>query len=135
LPWGALHFRPEALGTFAGSGPLDGPGTDFAISYVHSTWRYHRITAARLADDLAGLPAKLDHIDALAERGVIGGDTPTAADFQIGATLRVLLTLADLRELLSGRPGEVVARRWFADYAGEVPAGAFPAGWVPAPGA
>jgi len=24
-----------------------------------------------------------------------------------------------------------VARRWFPDYAGEVPGGAFPAGWVP----
>ena len=26
LPWGALHFRPESLGTFGGVGPLDGPG-------------------------------------------------------------------------------------------------------------
>src|ERR1019366_3449883 len=25
LPWGALHFRPEAMGTFAGGAPLDGP--------------------------------------------------------------------------------------------------------------
>src|SRR5438128_1364054 len=29
LPWGALHFRPEALGTFGGGGPLDPAGTDF----------------------------------------------------------------------------------------------------------
>ncbi len=131
LPWGALHFRPEALGTFAGGPPLDGAGTDFAINYVHGSWRYHRITAARLYDDLAGLPEKLDHVDALAQRGVIGGSAPTAADLQIGATLRVLLTLGDLRPLLHGRPGEEIARRWFADYAGEIPAGAFPAGWVP----
>ena len=45
----------------------------------------------RLAEDLAGLPAKLDHVDALADDGVIGGEQPTAADLQIGATLRVLL--------------------------------------------
>ncbi|MDQ6731082.1 MAG: glutathione S-transferase N-terminal domain-containing protein, partial [Actinomycetota bacterium] len=25
LPWGALQFRPEAMGTFAGGEPLDGP--------------------------------------------------------------------------------------------------------------
>ena len=130
LPWGALHFRPEAMGTFAGGAPLDGPGTDFAIKYLHSSWRYHKITAARLYDDLAGLPEKLTHIDSLAERGVIGGDVPTAADLQIGATLRVLLTVGDLRPLLHGRPGERIARRWFPDYAGEVPVGAFPAGWV-----
>src|SRR4051794_36991232 len=30
LPWGALYFRPEAMGTFAGGGPLDPAGTDFA---------------------------------------------------------------------------------------------------------
>ena len=131
LPWGALHFRPEAMGTFGGSGPLDGPGTDFAIAYVHSSWRYHKITAARLHDDLAGLPAKLDHVDELARQGVISADTPTAADLQIGSTIRVLLTLADLGDLIAGRPAEPVARRWFPDYAGTVPAGAFPAGWVP----
>jgi glutathione S-transferase len=132
LPWGALHFRPEAMGTFGGSAPLDGPGTDFAIKYVHGSWRYHKITAARLHDDLAGLPDLLTHVDALADRGVIGGDAPNAADLQIGATLRVLLTVGDLRPLLEGRPGERIARRWFPDYAGDVPAGAFPAGWVAA---
>ncbi len=131
LPWGALQFRPEAMGTFAGGEPLDGPGTDFAIKYVHTSWRYHKITAARLHDDLAGLPEKLAHVDTLAARGVIGGDAPTAADLQIGATLRVLLTVGDLRPMLTGRPGETVARRWFPDYPGEVPEGAFPAGGVP----
>lgn len=131
LPWGALHFRPEAMGTFAGGGALDGPGTDFAIDYVRSSWRYHKISAARLREDLAGLPEKLEHVDRLASQGVIGGDEPTAADLQIGATLRVLLVLGDLRPLIEGRPAETIARRWFPDYPGDVPAGAFPAGWVP----
>ncbi|MCW2968871.1 MAG: hypothetical protein JWM71_2643 [Solirubrobacteraceae bacterium] len=131
MPWGSLYFRPEALGSFGGGGPLDPAGTDFAIDYVRQSWKYHRITAARLADDLAGLPAKLDHVDALAADGVIGGDEPTAADLQIGATIRVLLTLGDLQPLLSGRAAETVARRWFPDYPGAIPAGAFPAGWVP----
>src|SRR5262245_45316750 len=31
LPWGALHFRPEAMGTLFGGEPLDPAGTDFAI--------------------------------------------------------------------------------------------------------
>ena len=90
------------------------------------------ITAQRLADDLAGLPAKLDHVDALVADGVIGADEPTAADLQIGATLRVLLTVGDLRALLEDRPAGALARRWFPDYPGDIPAGAFPAGWVPA---
>jgi glutathione S-transferase len=132
LPWGALHFRPEALGTFGGGDPLDGPGTDFAIRYVHGSWRYHKISAERLYEDLAGLPAKLDHVDELAAQGVIGGQAPNAADLQIGCTVRVLLTLGDLRPLIEGRPAERIGRDWFPDYRGEVPAGAFPAGWVPA---
>ena len=132
LPWGALHFRPEAMGTFGGAGPLDPAGTDVAIAYARGTWRYHGITAQRLADDLAGLPAKLDHVDALVADGVIGADEPTAADLQIGATLRVLLTVGDLRALLEDRPAGALARRWFPGYPGDIPAGAFPAGWVPA---
>ncbi len=131
LSFGALHFRPEAMATFAGAGPLDPAGTDFAIRYVRGSWRYHGITAARLAEDLAGLPGKLDHVDALAAEGIVGGERPTAADLQIGATLRVLLCVGDLRPLLEGRAGEELARRWFPDYPGDVPAGAFPAGWVP----
>jgi glutathione S-transferase len=131
LPWGALHFRPEAMGTFAGAGALDGPGTDYAMRYIHASWKYHKITAARLHDDLAGLPDKLSHIEALARDGVIGADTPPAADLQIGATLRVLLVCADLRPLIEGGAGEAIARRWFPDYPGEIPAGAYPAGWVP----
>ncbi|GIK77053.1 MAG: glutathione S-transferase family protein [Acidobacteria bacterium] len=132
LPWGALHFRPEALGTYGGGGALDPAGTDFAIRFARATWKYHGISAERLAADLAGLPAKLDRIDELADAGVIGGEGANAADLQIGSTIRVLLTIGDLEPLLAGRAGERIARRWFPDYAGHVPAGAFPEGWVPA---
>jgi glutathione S-transferase len=132
LPWGAMHFRPESMGTFAGGEPLDAAGTDFAIKFVRATWRYHGITAMRLHDDLAGLPAKIEQIERLAEDGVIGGELPNAADLQIGATIRVLLPIADLRPLLSGTAAERIALRWFASYPGEVPAGAYPAGWAPA---
>src|SRR3954454_831581 len=124
LPWGALHFRPESLGTFGGAGRLAPAGTDFAIRMCRASWKYHGITAQRLAGDLAGLPAKLDHVDALAEAGTIGGGAPNAADLQIGATLRVLLCLGNLRPLLEGRAGERIARRWFPEYPGDVPAGA-----------
>ena len=44
----------------------------------------------------------------------------------------MLLTVGDLLPLIEGRPGERIARACFPDYPGEIPAGAFPAGWVPA---
>ena len=91
-------------------GALDPAGTDFAIRFLRAAWRYHQVSAERLADDLAGLPAKIDHVDALEGEGILGGEQPTAADLQIGATLRVLLTVGDLRHLLEGRPAERIAR-------------------------
>jgi len=133
LPWGAMHFRPEAMGTFGGPGPLDGPGTDYAIAYIRASWKYHRISAARLQEDLAGLPALLAHVEQLAADGVIGGERPNAADLQIGATIRVLLSVGDLRPLLDGGAGERIARQLFAENPGEIPAGAYPAGWTPSP--
>lgn len=131
LPWGALYFRPEAMGTFGGSGPLDPTGTDFAMKFTRATWKYHRITAVRLAADLTELPSLVDRIERFAEAGVIAGERPTAADFQIGATARVLLTVGDLEPVLAGSAAERIARRHFPEYAGHIPAGAFPAGWVP----
>lgn len=131
LPWGALHFRPELLAAMMGGEPLDGPGTDYAIRVIRAAWRYHGITAARLADDLAGLPAKLDHIEALAAGGVVGGAAPNAADLQIGATIRVLLSVADLAPLLAGSAAERVASLNFPAPQGVLREGAYPSGWVP----
>lgn len=133
LAWGALHFRPECLGLLAGAGPLDPAGTDFAIRFLRAAWRYHELTAVRIATGLADLPTKLDHVDELIATGVIGGERPNAADLQIGATLRVFDVIGDLEPLLADRPASGLGERWFPDYQsdGRIPAGAFPAGWVP----
>ena len=134
LTWGAMYFRPESMGTFAGGPPLDAPGTDFAIKFVRATWRYHGITAVRVHEELAGLPAKIRHVEQLARDGVIDGAQPNAADLHIGATIRVLLPIADLRPLFAGTTAERIAMSLFPSYPGEVPAGAYPAGWVPSAG-
>ena len=130
LPWSALYFRPESLGTFGGGSALDPAGTDYAIKLVRATWKYHGVTAERLAGDLEALPGMIDRIEGFADQELIASEEPTAADFQIGATTRVLLTVADLHPVLEGSAAERVARTHFADYAGLVPAGALPEGWV-----
>ena len=53
---------------------------------------------------VAGIPAQLDRVDRLIADGVIGGHEPNAADFQIAATLRVLMTYEDLAPAFEGRP-------------------------------
>ncbi|HTU15514.1 MAG TPA: glutathione S-transferase [Solirubrobacterales bacterium] len=130
LPWGALHFRPESMGTFGGAGPLDPAGVDFAMKFIHGTWKYHGITAAKLAEDLDTLPSVIEEIEGFAGRGLIDGERPTAADLQIGSTVRVLLTVGDLHPSFEGTAAERIARRHFPEYDGLVPAGAFPTGWI-----
>jgi len=84
--------------------------------------------------DLAALPAQLDHIDAWIADGVLGGEQPNAADLQIGSSIRLLMTVADVRPMLEDRPA-VRLTRWFEPQAGEAPAGTLPAEWLATPAA
>jgi glutathione S-transferase len=80
---------------------------------------------------LAELPAALDHADGLIATGVIGGEQPNAADFQIAASIRLLLNFEDVRAPVDARPCGELARRLFPRYPGNVPAGALPSEWIP----
>jgi glutathione S-transferase len=73
-------------------------------------------THARVAQDLAELPALLEHVDGLLAEGTIGGARLNAADWQIGTTVRVLLAFEDVAALVAGRPAEAHARRVQPDY-------------------
>ncbi len=81
--------------------------------------------------DLAALPAQLDRIDGWIADGLLGGEQPNAADLQIGSTVRLLLTLGDLRPMIEPRPAAALAR-YFPPSVGEVPAGVLSAEWIPA---
>ena len=65
--------------------------------------------------DLAGLGDHLAEVERLLEAGVIGGEQPNAADFQIASSLRSLAKLGDLAPFLEDHR----AVRWAA---GVVPA-------------
>jgi glutathione S-transferase len=80
--------------------------------------------------DLDALPAQLEIIDGWIAEGVLGADAPNAADLQVGSTIRLLLSIGDVRPLIEGRPAERLAR-YFPPISGEVPAGALPAAWLP----
>jgi glutathione S-transferase len=82
----------------------------------------------RVRRDGAELPQLLDEVDGLLERGVIGGEGLGAADFQIGASVRVLLAMGDVGRLVEGRPAEQFARRVVPQYP-DIPA-VLPAEWL-----
>jgi glutathione S-transferase len=83
--------------------------------------------------DLAALPGQLDRIDTWIAEGLLGGERPNAADLQIGSTIRLLMSIGDVRPLVEGRPAASLAR-YFPPLAGEIDAGVLPAQWLPTPG-
>jgi glutathione S-transferase len=87
-----------------------------------------RAPAARAA--LAHLPGMLDHADAWIARGDLGRSPPTAADYQVAGSVRLLLTLEDLTAIVDGRPVATLARRLIPAFPGRVPAGVLPAARV-----
>lgn len=94
--------------------------------------RMNGVSEAAVREDLRALPGHLDRIDALIADGVIGGEPPNAADLQIASSLRLMLTLGDVRALAGERPAVALAHRLFGAQAGDVPAGTFPSDWLPA---
>jgi glutathione S-transferase len=79
--------------------------------------------------DLAALPGKLDHVDALIAEGTIGGVERNVADFQIAPTVRILMCFEDLRPAVAGRPAERLATEVVPDFPGHVRA-VFPPEWL-----
>jgi glutathione S-transferase len=130
LTWATLRHAPELSMTYTeGSNmPVPAPMAKASAPLVV------RLSAAgnganddSARRDLAGLPGHLDRVDAAIADGVLGGDPPNAADLQIASSVRLLLTLGDVRPLVEGRPCAEVAMRLFPRYPGEAPAGLLPA--------
>lgn len=83
--------------------------------------RINRADEASVRNDLATLPALFDRVDALIEDGTIGGEEPNAADFQIGASTRLLMNFDDVRPAIEGRRLADHATRLFPGYPGRIP--------------
>jgi glutathione S-transferase len=82
--------------------------------------------------DLAALPRQLERIDAWISEGLLGGEQPNAADLQVGSSIRLLHSIADLRELLDEHAAVALAG-YFPPLLGEIPAGTLPATWLVQP--
>jgi glutathione S-transferase len=79
--------------------------------------------------DLAALPRQLERIDEWIAEGLLGGEKPNAADLQIGSTIRLLMSIGDVRPLIEGHPAARLAA-YFPPMVGEVPPGALPGEWL-----
>lgn len=78
---------------------------------------------------LSAMPSQLDRIDSYIRDGVIGNEQPNAADFQIAATVRLAMTVEDLRPAIESRPAGELAMRILPEYDGHLPPG-LPTEWL-----
>lgn len=137
LTWWVLGERPDAVPGYAGDARLLPPSPAFAsralAPYVaRGSRHFNGVDEPTVRADLTHLPAHLDRVDAWLAEGVLGGETLNAADLQLAASLRLLLTLEDVRPVLDARPCGPYARRVFSDWPGSGPSGAVPPSWLPA---
>lgn len=99
-------------------------------------WYFARVVSGATDEliraQLAALPEHLDYVDGLIAAGVIGGQQPNAADFQIATSVRVLLNFPQLRPLIESRPAAELAMRIAPRFGAPLPI-KLPAAWVPQP--
>ena len=130
--WNAIKRDKQPLGTFAEGAKLGVP-TGLAVAtaapIIAAELRIHGVTDDAVRADLAAFPGWLDRIDEWIAEGVLGGEPPNAADFQIAAGLRLAMTLQDLRPAIANRPAGGLATRLIPDYPGDAPP-VLPAEWL-----
>jgi glutathione S-transferase len=114
LAWWGLRRRPEAVDTFLVDAKLGLPPqlvSPLTFPVIVLARQLNHATDKAIERDLAALPGLLDHVDGLIADGVIGGEEPNAADFQIAGSVRLLMSFADLRPRIEDRPaGELAVK-------------------------
>lgn len=92
--------------------------------------RFNEATDENARAALAKLPALLDKVDAYIQGGVLNGERPNVADFQIAPSIGLMMTLDDLRPVIESRPAGALAKRVVPNYPGRMPP-VLPAEWLP----
>jgi glutathione S-transferase len=136
IAWAALRRRPGAMMSYSEQADLPVPRPLARLSaplLAVAAARANGATDPNIRADLINLDLHLDRADHWVKTGAIGGTAhPNAGDLQVGSGLALLLTVADIRDRIDGRVCADIARRWFPDYPGEMPAGTLPADWLAA---
>jgi glutathione S-transferase len=130
--WNSLGRDRSALMSYSEGAKLGVPAPIAARTgapVIAMAKRRNDATDENVRRDLAELPMVLDHVDQLISDGVIGGEAPNAADFQIAPSLRLMLTMEDLRPAVEPRPAGKLAMRIVPDFPGHMPP-ALPPEWL-----
>jgi glutathione S-transferase len=127
LIWAAMVHSPDAMVSYSEHSKirLPAPAVRTVAPFIARLASRINSTNDDVARrDLQALPDQLDRIDAWIEDGTIGDTNhPNAADLQLTSTIRLMLTLADVRPLIEGRTCATIAKTLFPNADGEMPAG------------
>jgi glutathione S-transferase len=130
--WNALKRNRAPLKSYAEGARLGVP-IDLAVRtaapIVAAAARINGATDEAVRADLAALPGWLQRIDDWIADGVLGSDPVSAADLQIATSLRLAMTLDDLRPHVATRPAGKLALRAVPDFPGEAPP-VLPPAWL-----
>jgi len=128
----AFLRRPDTMESYAGDAKLPLPRSLMrpALPLTARLMAFRNKASDESARaDLDALPGQLGQIDAWIADGLLGGEAPNAADLQIGSTIRLLMSIGDVRPLIEDRPAAGLTR-YFPPLVGEVPSGTLPAEWL-----
>jgi glutathione S-transferase len=129
----AFLRKPQAMGSYASDAKLPLPtalmGPAMPVTAKLMAFK-NKARDNTVRADIAALPGQLDRVDGWIADGLIGSDQPNAADLQIGSTIRLLLSIGDMRPLIEGRPAAGLVK-WFPPLVGEIEAGVLPVEWLP----
>jgi glutathione S-transferase len=130
--WNALKRDRAPLASYAEGAKLGVPigiAVKTAAPIVAAASRMNRADDAAVRHDLASFPGWLKRIDDWIAEGVLGSDPPNAADLQIAASLRLAMSLDDLRPAIAAQPAGELAARAIPNFPGEAPP-VLPATWL-----
>jgi glutathione S-transferase len=132
ISWWALKRRKGDQASFLREARLGLPtGVVVATSgpIIRRALRVNNATDDVVRETLAAIPGALDRVDQLISDGVLNGAQLNAADFQIGASLRLLGSFEDIAPALEGRPAGELARRVLPEAPGHI-GQVYPAEWL-----
>jgi glutathione S-transferase len=124
LTWWSLRRDRSGMRSFAEGARLHVPLGLAVRTAAPIIWAEVKINGAgddAIRADLAALPGLLDRVDAWLAEGVLGRTPPTAADYQIGTSVRLLECFDDLRDALARRAAAAHARAVVPEFPGRVP--------------
>jgi len=130
--WWALRKNKAPLRSYSDGAKLGIPiglALKTAGPIVAASARFNEATDDNVRRGLAALPAMLQKIDDWIAAGTIGGEQPNVADFQIAPSLRLAITLDDLRPAIESRPAGELAKRLVPTYPGKTPP-VLPPAWL-----